>query len=328
MLKKYWFFVGIAVMVGIAFSFPWVGLYLKQFYILNVLIFLAFFITGLTLETSSLFAQLRNPQVIGAALISSLILFPFAAYFLSSLFFQAWPDVVIGTLIIAAAPVTIASGTVMTAIALGNIPLSLFICIFGNFFSLLTIPIVLKLILQSGAASIELPVLDMLAGLSLKILLPALIGQLLRPCFKEQLPKCKSFFSVFNQVIVLFIILNAVSNSTQRILDAGLIILLVFIFMILLHILFLAFNNILTLLMRLDQPSAAAFTIHTSQKTLTVSYLVWSGYFAQAFPLALIPAICYHLTQMILDTLAAHHFREKQERLNAGQVGAFRKMEA
>jgi sodium/bile acid cotransporter 7 len=36
---------------------------------------------------------------------------------------------------------------------------------------------------------------------------------------------------------------------------------------------------------------------------------VWSGYFANPYPLALIPGIVYHLTQMIMDTFVAERFR-------------------
>ncbi|MEX1312858.1 MAG: bile acid:sodium symporter, partial [Desulfotignum sp.] len=79
-------------------------------------------------------------------------------------------------------------------------------------------------------------------------------------------------------------------------------------FMIGLHVFMLVFNQYLARAIGLDLPSIAAFTIHTSQKTLTVSYLVWAGYFAAAYPMALIPAIVYHLTQMIMDTFVAHRF--------------------
>jgi sodium/bile acid cotransporter 7 len=47
---------------------------------------------------------------------------------------------------------------------------------------------------------------------------------------------------------------------------------------------------------------------------LAVSYLVWSGYFAHHYPLALIPGIVYHLTQMIMDTFVAQKFRKFSER--------------
>jgi len=47
-IKKQWFFIGIAVMVLIAFGLPHVGLFIREYKILNIGIFLAFFITGLT----------------------------------------------------------------------------------------------------------------------------------------------------------------------------------------------------------------------------------------------------------------------------------------
>lgn len=213
-----------------------------------------------------------------------------------------------GALIIGAAPVTVASGTVMTAMAGGNVPLSLFICVLGNFAAIFTIPFMLNLILAVDNAAIELPILQMLAGLTLKVLLPTIIGQVLRPRVKHLLPPHKAKISIFNQCIVLLIILNAVASSAHSILDVGPVLFWLLTFMICLHVFMLVFNYYLARIIGLDLPSIAAFTIHTSQKTLTVSYLVWAGYFAAAYPMALIPAIVYHLTQMIMDTLVAHRF--------------------
>lgn len=313
MFKKYWFFIGIACVVCISFSLPYVGHLVRTYKILNIGIFFAFLLTGLSLETSSIFAQLRNIKVLLAALFSSLIFFPVIAYYLGQYFFQNWPDFSIGTLIIGVAPVTIASGTVMTSIALGNVPLSLFICVLGNFCSIVTIPFMVSLILQFGDVSIQLPVLKILTGLTIKVLIPTLIGQLLRPWLKVKMIPFKQTISVFNQCIVLLIILNAVSSSTDRILQAGAFLFLVFLFMIGLHIFILIANKTIAGLIRLDLPSTATFTIHTSQKTLTISYLIWAGYFAVEYPMGLIPAIAYHLTQMIMDTFVARWFRNKVE---------------
>ncbi|MFH1489026.1 MAG: bile acid:sodium symporter [Pseudomonadota bacterium] len=312
-IKKYWFFIGIAVMVLIAFFLPAFGTFIHTYKVLNIGIFLAFLVTGLSLETSSILRQLKNVKVLFAALLSSLVLFPAIAYLAAEQVFRGSPDFAIGALIIGVAPVTVASGTVMTAIALGNVPLSLFICIFGNLVSIFTIPIILNLFLQFGDTPIDLPVVKMLTGLVVKVLIPTVIGQLLRPKLKNALKPYKKAFSIFNQCIVLLIILNAVSSSTGRIVQVGSVIVLVFLFMIVLHLLILGINYALSRLIRLDTASSAAFTIHTSQKTLTVSYLVWAGYFAKAFPMALIPSIAYHLTQMILDTFVAHAFRKRSE---------------
>lgn len=308
MIKKHWFFIGIAVMAALAFSLPEISIVIKQYEILNIGIFLAFLLTGLSLETSSVLNQIKDVKVLIAALFSSLIFFPVAAYYAARFFMDGWPDFVMGALIIGAAPVTVASGTVMTAMAGGNVPLSLFICVLGNFAAIFTIPFMLNLILAVDNTAIQLPILQMLMGLTLKVLLPTMIGQVLRPRVKHRLPPHKAKISIFNQCIVLLIILNALASSTDSILNVGSVLFLVLSFMIGLHVFMLIFNQYLARVIGLDLPSIAAFTIHTSQKTLTVSYLVWAGYFAAAYPMALIPAIVYHLTQMIMDTFVAYRF--------------------
>ena len=110
------------------------------------------------------------------------------------------------------------------------------------------------------------------------------------------------------------IIFNAMASSAARILQAGTSVILVLVFMVLLHSLVLAMNYGISRVLGLDRPSTTAFTIHTSQKTLTVSYVVWAGYFATQYPMALIPAIGYHLTQTIMDSILAERFRLAAER--------------
>ena len=172
---------------------------------------------------------------------------------------------------------------------------------------------ILNIILQFSDTPIHLPVVKMLTSLILKVLVPTIIGQILRPKLKEAIKPLKKSFSIFNQCVVLMIILNAVSSSTGRILEVGSDILMVFIFMIGLHVLILGINFLISNLIGLDRPSTATFTIHTSQKTLTISYLVWAGSFAQIYPMGLIPPIAYHLTQMIMDTIVAERFRKTAE---------------
>ena len=314
-LKRNWFFIGIAVMIFVAFRFPAVGAFIREYRILKWGIFLAFLTTGLTLETASIFNQLKNVKVLAAAIVSSLFLFPMLAFLSAKVFFSASPDFIIGTCIIAVAPVTIAAGTVLTALARGNVPLSLFICVLCNFLSILTIPFSLKLMLHFGQ-TIELPILKMLINLAVTVLLPTVIGQVLRPLLKEAIKPYKRALSVFSQCVVLLIILNGMSSSSSRILQVGSAIVFVFLFMIFLHIFIMLMNYAISRLIRLDLPSRAAFTIHTSQKTLTISYLVWAGYFAASFPMALIPPIAYHLTQIIMDVFVAQRFRKAADRIS------------
>ena len=145
------------------------------------------------------------------------------------------------------------------------------------------------------------------------VMFPILLGQIFRIKISRVIAPFKKHFSIFSQLIVLMIIFNAVASSTDRISQLGFKIIFIFMFMILLHGIILLMNFAISRLIRLDRPSTTAFTIHTSQKTLTVSYIVWAGYFSTSFPLAMIPPIAYHLTQMIMDTILAHQFRMEMD---------------
>lgn len=305
-LRKYWFFAGIFVVIILSFTLPGIGRLFREYSILNIGIFFAFFITGISLETSAIRTQLKNYKAPLAAILSSLVIFPVLARTFAGITLSE--EFLIGVCIIATAPVTVASGVVMTSIGRGNVPLALFICVSGNILAVFTIPVSLSLLLQFQG-NIELPVLQMLIGLLITVLLPTICGQIVRPFIKERLAPFKKPFSVFQQCIVLLIIFNAVASSAGRIVEAGSATIIVLLFMIFLHSLMLVMNFGISRLIGLDRPSTTAFTIQTSQKTLTVSYLVWAGHFAVLYPMALIPGILYHLTQMLMDTVVAERFR-------------------
>ncbi|MCX8030275.1 MAG: bile acid:sodium symporter [Thermodesulfovibrionales bacterium] len=306
LIKKYWFFIGIFFAIIFAFTLPKLGQFVREYNILNIGIFIAFFITGLSLETYGIGSQIKNYKVLVVAMISSLLIFPLLAKVLSSYLLSE--EFMIGVCIIATAPVTVASGVVMTAIGRGNVPLALIICVVGNVLAIFTMPISLKLLISHDVA-VELPVLKMLFGLLITVLIPVAVGQILRPFLKDKILSMKKFFSIFQQGIVLLIIFNAVASSTDKIVTAGMTIIFLAFFMVLLHLLFLLINFGLSKTIRLDLPSTTAFTIQVSQKTLTVSYVVWAGFFAFLYPLAMIPGILYHLSQMIIDSLVAERFR-------------------
>lgn len=305
-LLKNWFFLGVIAVIIISFVLPDIGILFREYKILNLGIFLAFFITGLSLETTGIRSQLLSYKPLVAAVLSSLFFFPLIAKILAEITLSR--EFMIGVCIIAVAPVTVASGVVLTSIGRGNVALALLICIIVNLLAIFTIPISLNLLL-GFEGEINLPIFSMFISLLTIVLIPTVIGQILRPFVIQKIAKLKKFFSVFQQVVVLLIIFNAFSSSTTKIMEAGTLLIKVAVFTIFLHLLILLMNYGISKIIRLDRPSTTAFTIQTSQKTLTVSYVVWAGYFAIPYPMAMIPGIIYHLVQMIMDTIIAERFR-------------------
>jgi len=312
-LKAHWFFVAIGVVLAAAAGLQGHTRWVQDFHVLTVGIFLAFLVTGLTLDISKLSFQSLQLKAAVAAMISSLGVIPLLAWASSGFFLHA--EFVIGVCIIATAPVSVVSGTVMTALGKGNIPLSVVICVLGNILGIFSMPFSLKWMVE-GAGSIHLPVVEMLSNLVATVLLPIVLGAFFQSRLNAYLTRFNKAFSVFQQSIVLLIIFSAFAGAGATIASAGSMLPVLAVFTLALHALILAINYGIARLIRLDWPSTVAFTLHTSQKTLTVSYVVWAGFFAAHFPLAMIPGIMYHLTQMVMDTVVAQQMRNRNLRQN------------
>src|SRR5205823_11597279 len=51
-----------------------------------------------------------------------------------------------------------------------------------------------------------------------------------------------------------------------------------------------------------DRPNQIAVAISCSQKTLPVALFVFSAYFKDRYPLAVVPLVLYHVSQLVVDT--------------------------
>lgn len=311
-LKKYWFFVGVGIVIYIAFQAPFVGRFIKENYLLKIAIFLVFVIIGLELNTKNFTEEIKKIINIPTVLFSSFIMFPVVAYFMAHYSFPSAPKLLVSASILTTAPVTAASGMVLTRLAKGNVPLSLFICILTNIVAIFTIPLSLNLMLQHGIR-IGLPILDMLVKLFILVFIPILLGQLLQHPFPNIYKKYKKAISIFTQCIILLIILNAISNSIDRISALGVMIIYIALFILILHMLIVVLNYFIAHFVGYDEASRKALVLHSSQKTLTVSFVVWDKFFSTAYPMALIFPITYHIIQNIVGTFIAGYWGKKME---------------
>ena len=308
LLKKYWFLLSLAVAVVSAYAWPATGEFLIRHEVLTVGLVLSFLLTGVSLESRVIVTTLGSMKGLSAAIVSSLGIYPIVAWLFSSTL--PYPELVVGCCILATAPATISSGTILTAFARGNVAFSVFICIATHFIAVFSIPLMLTLLLGAGAG-VELPVLTVLSGLVLKVLLPLFMGQLLKPAVGRYAKRFAPAISIFQSLLILLMILAAVASSADRLNQMAGFLIIVAILVGGLHLFMVVLNYLLARVLRLDYETLVAFTIHTPQKTLAVSFLVWSGSFAAEFPGAFVPAILCHLLQMITGTLTAHYFRKR-----------------
>ncbi len=60
-----------------------------------------------------------------------------------------------------------------------------------------------------------------------------------------------------------------------------------------------------------DRPSQIAVAFACSQKTLPVALLLFETYFKDAYPLAVVPMVFYHVGQLIVDTFIAQELARR-----------------
>lgn len=300
-VERFWFFAGIALAFTFAFWRPEWGEWVRRWRIVPVGVFLTFVITGASLDFGDIWRHRQHARALIAATFSTLVALPLVVRVIAGGVFRDQPDFLVGVTLTAAAPVTVASGTIMTAMAQGNVALSLLICVATNLASLATMPLLLPWLLQLDRP-VRLPAAQILSGLSITVLAPTLLGAFLRRAIR---PHLGAWTRPFSQFVVLLIIFNAAASSVRRVRGAEWAVLALLAFTIALRLAIVGYHWALSRALRLDPPSRAAVTIHASQKTLVVSSLVWEWHFAEAYPMAMLPGIAYHLVQMVMDTLIA-----------------------
>lgn len=305
-LKKHWFLAGIALVWLLGFGFPELCAAYQKSSLVDWSIALVMLCGGLTLETSHIFEQVRNWRAVGFSVLLMFVVAPlifFAAavplrYSGSELASQLF----VGFMILAAQSCTIGSGIVVTSAARGNVALALVVTIFNSMLSAVMTPSILRVAL---ATDVQFDVGHMMMKLALIILLPVVIGQLVRPFFRDQLERIRWLPSILTQLVILSLIFMSVGAASDWMKQSPWLVVALIAANLLLHVVILVVNYAASTLVCKTVASRRALAICSSQKTLATGSYVWSKYFAEN-PLGGVPMILYHVVQLVFDSLLAH----------------------
>ena len=177
-------------------------------------IFVIFLIQGLTLQTDQLARGALRWQLHAFVQSWSFVLTPLLVIALTAAA-SPWLDPTLrsGFLYLAVLPTTVSSCVVFTAAAQGDVPGAIFNASLSNMLGVIIVPL-WCLILFSAQAHALPPVAPLLAQLATLILLPLLIGQVIRPFLVDNLlPRIRGAFRPINNGIICFAVFAAFSNS-------------------------------------------------------------------------------------------------------------------
>jgi sodium/bile acid cotransporter 7 len=278
-----------------------------------------FIISGLTLKSSEVKAALQAWLAFGYGVLAILFLTPLAGILLVLIPFDS-PSFAIGFAVFCCVPTTLTSGVTLATQAGGNTALALMLTVTTNIVGVFTTPLMLALVLTAGGVSadtgsIRFDTAQLILKLFLTILVPTLVGKVVRESHRSVAPWVTAHklpLSLTNNGLLIAIVWMTISTGSDTILSQQpTTLLLVVAVGIALHIFFLLFNGVAVWALRMRAPQRKAVHILSSQKTLPVAITVISFLPPRLGTAALItiPCIIGHLSQLFMDAFLVSNGR-------------------
>ena len=310
LLRRNWFLIGIlaALISGLLMSGAGQKLNPRSVTTTAIVVVL-FLISGLTLPTEGITHGLRQIRL--HLFVQSFIFGVIPLYFLfttSALsgVLSMERGLVTGMLALSCLPTTVSSCIVFTQSSKGNVAGTMFNASAANMAGVVISPLILSLLLGSSGGGLPPDeVVRVLVSLALKMLLPILVGQVLRIKVREWIDRRRKRLGIASNMLILLIVFFAVSKAAGNRDFLGRLAGMP------LPILYLAVSHILLVLLayggaralRLDRASTASVLYTAPQKTLAVGAPLLTTYFAHdpaTLGLALIPLLFYHPWQLVV----------------------------
>ncbi len=304
-LKQQWFLVGLVFVVA-AVVFDWTGKiayagnYLKIRHGSDFVIFLIFIMSGLIIEIKEIKSGVRDISSTFIALFIIVIVSPIVAVILS--FFPLQKGLIIGLFIVAVMPTTLSSGVVMTREAGGNMAHALFVTIFSNSISFISIPLILSVLLSFSFESqdIQIDQISIVIRLFALVVVPLAIGIIVKKFLLNIKSKTKNRMQVLNQILVLGIVFMAASGAHDmfgsNFKQLSIVVLIVTVF----HLALLLFSFCGTKIFRIGKGRYESVIFMGSQKTLPLSVIIQLTYFSE-YSVALLVCVVHHFIHLMID---------------------------
>ena len=176
-------------------------------------VFLIFLMQGLSLPTRQLLRSAANARFHAFCLACNFLLAPALMLGLLAALGPSLPENLRpGLLFLAVLPTTISSAVVMTANSRGDTAAALFATTLSNLLGILATPLLCLWLLH--APNLQTPPLGPLfASLAGLVLLPLVLGQLIRPFAREPIRRAAPAFKTTANALIVFIVFAAFCDS-------------------------------------------------------------------------------------------------------------------
>ena len=267
------------------------------------LILLIFFCQGLGIEGKELRKASQLFKTLAWGVAVSQVLGPLLGY--SAVHILNWhSDNQVGFILICCMAPTLVSGTVLAIRAGGDGLTGLILAVGINLLGILTIPLNLNWLL---GAVVRMDAVGLLLKLVVLVLLPAVGGQFLRQrktAWAKRQRRLSQNVPIAALGIIVYLSCSSQADRLRELTLGHLGTLLIPSVAVHLSLLIVGYLGA-RYLIRIQESGCRSLAIVCSQKTLPIAIAIWSIAFAQVYPLAVLPVLVFHPSQILCDAILA-----------------------
>ncbi|NCB92939.1 MAG: bile acid:sodium symporter family protein [Clostridia bacterium] len=188
----------------------------------SIFLGVAMFGMGLTIKMGDFQVVFSHPKEVIIGCLAQYTIMPLAAWLLAVVF-HLDSDLVLGVILVGCCPGGTASN-VITYIAGGDVPLSVGMTIVSTLLAPIMTPLLVYLL---AGAWVEVSLVSMMISVVKVILIPVLLGILIRSFFGKQIQRISEVLPLISVVSIVMIISGIVANNAEKIISCGVLVLAV-----------------------------------------------------------------------------------------------------
>jgi sodium/bile acid cotransporter 7 len=210
-----WFLCGMLIATLLSYVFPTFGATggaMHAEWVINIGVFLVFFLHGVNLSSEQIRHGLKNWRLHLMVQGFTFLVFPLIWLVSDKLLGSHIPSLLmLGFFYLCALPSTISSSVALTGSAGGNVPAAILNASLSSVLGIFLTPLLVSFVVGRGAGGIDLG--STLLDLCAMLLLPLVLGQLLRPVLATFFSRHKRYTNIVDKLVILLLVYAAFCNS-------------------------------------------------------------------------------------------------------------------
>lgn len=319
-LTRDWFLAGMVVAVVLASLFPEFGSTggpMHAEVVVNVGIFAVFFLHGLGLSPQRMVAGMARWRLHLLVQSFTFGVFPLLWLLLNATAGRWLPaDLSLGFLFLCAVPSTISSSVAMTGVARGNVAGAIFNASLSSLLGIVLTPLLVGVLARTTGQSLSF--MDAVIKLAGLLLLPLVLGQVMRPLIGEWFARYKQYTNLFDRLVILVLVYASFCDSVKSGLFSrygGGILAVTLAGVALLLAVVLVLSTLAARGAGFDKEDEIAAVFCGSKKTLAsgvpMARLLFGAH--PGLGLIVLPLMFYHQLQLIVCSVLAERYAARRE---------------